>query len=167
VGVSRRWLLSRGGALAAFVVAGCSKPLGPTTKAAGSGTFGDIVDVGGPTTVRQQITEERGAHFVPEGRFWLVAATDGELRALYQKCTHLGCRIPFCPTSGWFECPCHRSIFDDVGEYVSGPAPRGMDHFPVSEASGAVRVDTGSIQPGKPASDGPSTATPRGPHCVG
>jgi cytochrome b6-f complex iron-sulfur subunit len=166
VAVSRRWLLSRGGALAALVVAGCSKPTGRKPEAASGGTFGNVVDVGDPTTVRQQITDGRGAHYVPEGRLWLVAAADGELRALYQKCPHLGCRIPFCNTSGWFECSCHKSIYDDVGDFVSGPAPRGMDHFPVTEADGVVRVDTGILQPGKPRSE-PSTATPRGPHCVG
>ena len=164
--VSRRWLLSRGTALAALTAAGCSKPLGPRNTAAAGGSFGDIVNLGDATALRQQITEERGAHFVPEGRFWLVAGATGELRALYQKCPHLGCRIPFCQQSGWFECPCHSSIYDDVGEYVSGPAPRSMDHFPVNEANGVVRVDTGNLQPGKRASEGPSTATPRGPHCV-
>jgi cytochrome b6-f complex iron-sulfur subunit len=129
------------------------------------GTFGDVVNLGDAATVRQQITDERGAHYVQEGRFWLVADAGGELRALYQKCTHLGCRIPFCQQSGWFECPCHRSIFDDVGDFVSGPAPRGMDHFPVTEANGVVKVDTRTFLQGKPRSE-PSTAVPRGPHCV-
>ncbi len=51
-------------------------------------------------------------------------------RALSQKCTHLGCRVPFCESSGQFECPCHGSMFNRAGEYRAGPAPRGMDQLP-------------------------------------
>ena len=50
--------------------------------------------------------------------------------ALYQKCPHLGCRVPQCVSSQWFECPCHGSQYNRVGEKKGGPAPRGMDHFP-------------------------------------
>ena len=49
--------------------------------------------------------------------------------ALYQKCPHLGCRVPWCKTSQWFECPCHGSQYNRVGEKKGGPAPRGMDRF--------------------------------------
>ena len=34
------------------------------------------------------------------------------LFALSQKCPHLGCHVPFCESSGRFECPCHGSVFD-------------------------------------------------------
>jgi cytochrome b6-f complex iron-sulfur subunit len=49
--------------------------------------------------------------------------------ALYQKCVHLGCRVPSCATSKWFECPCHGSQYNQVGEKKAGPAPRGLDRF--------------------------------------
>ena len=49
--------------------------------------------------------------------------------ALYQRCVHLGCRVPFCQTSQWFECPCHGSKYNRVGEKKAGPAPRGLDRF--------------------------------------
>ena len=51
---------------------------------------------------------------------------------LYQRCVHLGCRVPFCESSKWFECPCHGSKYNGVGEYQLGPAPRGMDRFQVT-----------------------------------
>ena len=51
--------------------------------------------------------------------------------ALYQKCVHLGCRVPWCETSQWFECPCHGSKYNRVGEKQGGPAPAGMDRFPL------------------------------------
>ena len=48
---------------------------------------------------------------------------------VYQKCPHLGCRVPSCGTSQWFECPCHGSQYNQAGEKKGGPAPRGMDRF--------------------------------------
>ena len=62
---------------------------------------------------------------------------------LYQRCVHLGCRVPFCKSSQWFECPCHGSKYNSAGEYKLGPAPRGMDRFKVQITdSGDVMVDT-------------------------
>ena len=58
--------------------------------------------------------------------------------ALYQKCVHLGCRVPWCQTSQWFECPCHGSKYNRVGEKRGGPAPRGLDRF-VARACRAAR----------------------------
>ena len=46
------------------------------------------------------------------------------LVALYQRCVHLGCRVPFCKSSQWFECPCHGSKYSQVGEKKAGPRPR-------------------------------------------
>jgi hypothetical protein len=36
---------------------------------------------------------------------------------------------PECLSSQWFECGCHGSQYNRVGENKAGPAPRGMDHF--------------------------------------
>ena len=53
-----------------------------------------------------------------------------------------------CPSasrSQWFECPCHGSQYNRVGEKKAGPAPRGMDRFPLTVAgNGDVTVDTGT-----------------------
>jgi cytochrome b6-f complex iron-sulfur subunit len=61
--------------------------------------------------------------------------------ALSQKCPHLGCRVPWCQTSQWFECPCHGSKYNRVGEKRGGPAPRGMDRWPLNVSGGAIEVD--------------------------
>ena len=61
---------------------------------------------------------------------------------LYQRCVHLGCRVPFCQSSQWFECPCHGSKYNEAGEYQLGPAPHGMDRFAVKVEGGNVMVDT-------------------------
>ena len=61
--------------------------------------------------------------------------------ALYQKCPHLGCRVPRASSSQWFECPCHGSQYNRVGEKKGGPAPRGMDHFAVTVGAGGDVID--------------------------
>ena len=68
--------------------------------------------------------------------------------ALWQVCPHLGCKVPVCGSSQWFECPCHGSKYNRVGEKKSGPAPRGMDRFPLTIEDGNVFVDTGRVSQG-------------------
>jgi cytochrome b6-f complex iron-sulfur subunit len=75
------------------------------------------------------------------GRFFLTRTSDGVI-ALWQKCTHLGCAVPWVEEEGQFHCPCHGSLFNEVGEVTGGPAPRPLDTFPVSIKSGEVWVDT-------------------------
>ena len=106
--------------------------------------FGAPISVGSASGV-----SEGGVEYFSNGRFY-IAKVDGELRALYQKCPHLGCRVPYCESSGRFECPCHGSVFNRKGEYIKGPAPRGMDSFPLKEEEGEVIVDTGRVVPGPP-----------------
>ena len=65
--------------------------------------------------------------------------------ALYQKCVHLGCRVPQCLTSQWFECQCHGSQYNRNGEKKGGPAPRGLDRFPLTVHGGSVSVNTAII----------------------
>lgn len=111
---------------------------------------------------------------VPEGAVIEVAAArsyltrlDGEVIALSQKCTHLGCKVPFCDSSGQFECPCHGSVFNRVCEFRAGPAPRGMDRHPVEIGpDGLIYIDTGAKEdgaaPGSESIDEPA----RGPSCA-
>jgi cytochrome b6-f complex iron-sulfur subunit len=49
------------------------------------------------------------------------------VRALYQRCPHLGCRPNPCLRKFWLECPCHGSRYDRLGirsTAAYGPAPR-------------------------------------------
>ena len=62
--------------------------------------------------------------------------------ALYQRCVHLGCRVPFCQTSQWFECPCHGSKYNRVGEKKAGPAPRGLDRFYATQSATTASSST-------------------------
>ena len=80
------------------------------------------------------------------------ASTKGGIVALYQKCPHLGCTVPWRPdfsffgSTGWFRCPCHGSTYTKGGGRVFGPAPRSMDTFLVAPASGGgITINTGKI----------------------
>jgi cytochrome b6-f complex iron-sulfur subunit len=85
---------------------------------------------------------------------------------LYQRCVHLGCRVPFCQTSQWFECPCHGSKYNRVGEKKAGPAPRGLDRFYATQAGDSIVVDTGNIFLGPPIGTNTTGQNAEGPLCV-
>ncbi len=86
--------------------------------------------------------------------------------ALYQKCVHLGCRVPWCESSQWFECPCHGSKYNRVGEKRGGPAPRGLDRFPLDVVGGNIIVDTANVQIGPPIGTDTTGQSPEGAPCV-
>jgi cytochrome b6-f complex iron-sulfur subunit len=98
-----------------------------------------------------------------------VADPGTNVLALYRKCPHLGCNIPpLCEKSHWFECLCHGSKYNIIGEKRAGPAPRGMDRFDVKIVDGNYVIDTGAIVAGPPI--GTATFDPRDtnniPHCA-
>jgi cytochrome b6-f complex iron-sulfur subunit len=126
-----------------------------------SGAFGGVIDAGSVSDYPEGVVK-----YFLDGRFY-VTSSDGEVVALYQKCPHLGCRVPFCDSSGRFECPCHGSKYNLRGEYIEGPAPRGMDRFLIRVEGDQVVVDTGEVKEGPPRGVHTVSDTPRGPSCVG
>ena len=80
---------------------------------------------------------------IANGRFYLARLADGGFLALYQRCTHLGCSVPWDQEAGQLICPCHSSSFSVEGDVLNPPAPRPLDLFPVFIADGIVQVDTG------------------------
>lgn len=80
---------------------------------------------------------------VQKGRFYISRLKDGGYLALWQRCTHLGCTVPWREDEGRFHCPCHSSIFTAAGDVVSGPAPRPLDIFPIEVVDGNLVVNTG------------------------
>jgi cytochrome b6-f complex iron-sulfur subunit len=88
------------------------------------------------------------------------------LVALYQRCVHLGCRVPWCHSSQWFECPCHGSKYNRVGEKKAGPAPRGLDRFFIQAVGDSLSVDTGTIYNGPPIGTNTTGQQQEGPLCV-
>ena len=128
--------------------------------------FGGVVNV---TSARIPKAGEDPAR-ISEGKFWLVnlkgnqgdvlgVGGTGGLLALYWKCPHLGCTVPWNPTfdggavnfpgiQGWFRCPCHGSTYSRAGIRVFGPAPRPMDTMLITLATDSVDVNTGKITSG-------------------
>ncbi len=117
-------------------------------------------------SVAASVITEGSVTEVSEARAYLVRPPGGDIIALSSKCTHLGCKVPYCESSGRFECPCHGTTFNLIGEYLTGPAPRGMDTHPVEVgADGLLYIDTGTREdgpvPGVLTLDEPAT----GPSC--
>lgn len=147
--------------------------------------FGAVIDLGPAADVLDEIRAERAPFVYPSGRMYVVetdpslpgyeeqygeitAVTDsgGGLMALYHTCVHLGCRVPWCQTSQWFECPCHGSKYNKYGEWVGGPAGRGLDRFTASIENGNLVVDTGTIITGPARTARILNQEAEGPNCV-
>jgi cytochrome b6-f complex iron-sulfur subunit len=82
---------------------------------------------------------------IPNGRFYVVRVGDGGFLAVYHRCTHLGCTVPWDAAAQKFICPCHNSQFDQQGAVENPPAPRPLDLFGVTIEDGNVKVDTGNL----------------------
>jgi cytochrome b6-f complex iron-sulfur subunit len=151
-----------------------------------SGGFGSAIRVGKISDIKAKIDEGAGFAYYPEGRMWITAYPSAAVEkakavyspselsgmeagvvALYQKCPHLGCRVPQCVTSKWFECPCHGSQYNNVGEKKGGPAPRGMDRFAMTVSGDTLTVDTGTVIQGPPIGTNTTGQEAEGPHCIG
>ncbi len=115
------------------------------------GSFGSKVNIG---TVEEISAMPVGTvAYFREQRLYL-SRVDGGILALYRKCTHLGCVVPWVPDDpsedeiageGRFNCPCHGGIFDRFGVVHAGPPPRPLDIFPITVEGDNVMVDTGVI----------------------
>jgi len=108
----------------------------------------------------QDLPAAKKAYPVPQ-----LEAMELGLVALSQKCPHLGCTVKWCKSSGWFECPCHGSRYNAVGELERGPAPRGLDRFALREVAGEVEVDTSTTYLGPPPGTRTTDQPAKGPHC--
>jgi cytochrome b6-f complex iron-sulfur subunit len=142
--------------------------------------FGTKIKAGAKSKIDADIKANKGFSYVPDGRFYLVpydeakdsaglykSVAGGGYMALYQRCVHLGCRVPWCETSQWWECPCHGSKYNQAGEYKEGPAPRGLDRFAVQVSGDQITVDTAKIITGPPRGTNTTGQELEGPHCVG
>jgi len=189
IGVSRRQFLNRAtvtlmtAGLASFSAAGFVAFLWPTAAP----VFGGKVNVGKIDDILGSIRSNGGFYYSSSARSYItvfpsealpkakgvaeygpiLGGMESGLIASYQKCPHLGCRVPECKSSQWFECPCHGSQYNRVGEKKGGPAPRGMDHFALSvSASGDVVVDTSTVFAGPPIGVNTTGQEAEGPHCI-
>jgi cytochrome b6-f complex iron-sulfur subunit len=189
VGVSRRMFFNRAavGMMSASLGAFGASVIAFLWKGA-EGGFGSKIAAGRVSDILSNIRANDGFLYLAEARAWVTEYPESALAkakavygsqsqvlsgmeagvvALYQKCPHLGCRVPECKSSQWFECQCHGSQYNRVGEKKGGPAPRGMDRFAVSVTNGVLTIDTGSVFAGPPAGVNTTGQEAEGPHCVG
>ncbi len=187
LGVARRQFLNRGitamfilglGSFGVSVVAF----LWPSLK----GGFGAKVNVGKLDALLASIESKKEPVYNAEARSYIVpypkeaipkakkfyaggvlTGMESGVVAIYQKCVHLGCKVPWCGSSQWFECPCHGSQYNRVGEKKGGPAPRGLDRFAVSvDGEGNVIVDSGALSNGPAIGINSTGQESEGSHCV-
>lgn len=191
LGVSRRQFFNRatislmGASIGTFSAAAFVAFLWPTK----TGGFGGKVNIGRLADIKSGIRSGNGFNYQPSAQAWITAypvealpkahgvyddrllpGMEQGIIASWQKCPHLGCRVPQCESSQWFECGCHGSQYNRVGEKKGGPAPRGLDHFPVEiTPAGEVIVDTNpsSAPKGLPIGTNTTGQEAEGPHCVG
>ena len=148
-----------------------------------SGGFGSKIDAGSIEEIKDQLFQADGSvipAFIPSARAYVLpldqtAAANSQfssgstvadgLVAVYQRCVHLGCRVPWCNSSQGFECPCHGSKYNMIGEYFAGPAPRNLDRFNVSNVNGRFIIDTGTIVE-SPRAPGMTVKYPQGLSCI-
>ncbi len=149
-----------------------------------SGSFGTRVDAGPIKDLKALLTTSDGQPsfaVVSEARAYIVPVSEPELAtsqfaqpglevdgvmALWWRCVHLGCRTPWCASSIGFECPCHGSKYNLLGEYEAGPAPRNLDRFAIElTKDGRLIIDTGTIVQ-TPRAPSQTVEYPRGPSCI-
>ena len=171
-GVSRRQLLrySLGGAIGLWLLEVTAGTLGFVWPNL-TGGFGSKVKIGTLDDIKLSHSNLPIADgfpaYVPDARAYIVLVNTGQqqfvpgtdttgegtalnVRGLYQRCPHLGCKPNPCQKNFWFECPCHGSRYDRLGIKAAGaqfgPAARGMDRFSATvDGGGVLTLDTGKI----------------------
>jgi cytochrome b6-f complex iron-sulfur subunit len=169
-GMSRRTLIRRSigagvGLWSLEVLGGMLGFLWPNLSRGFGGTIelGDLATVAASPAVSDATLEDGAPAYFSLARAYVQlidpargfvegVSTDGageetNVRALYQRCPHLGCKPNFCTVNYWFECACHGSRYDRLGTKVQelGPAPRSMDRFAHTVEGGVLTIDTSRI----------------------
>ena len=55
-------------------------------------------------------------------------------------CPHLGCHVEYKEKKKRYVCPCHGGVFDEEGNRLSGPPPRGLTKVAAKEEAGRIWV---------------------------
>jgi cytochrome b6-f complex iron-sulfur subunit len=147
--LSRRQILRLGffaaTALAATELAAAVAPFIRVTRIAGLGAKVTPRETKAEILERFVATNDDPILFAQD-KFFLLHAPGGIIAA-YRKCTHLGCAVPYARSEDRFHCPCHQSVYDKrTALLVSGPAPRGLDLFRISEQGARLTIDTNPFQ---------------------
>jgi cytochrome b6-f complex iron-sulfur subunit len=169
-GLSRRSLLRRslGAAVAVSIVevlGGLLSSVWPasarSTPTVRVGTLSDLIAINGGLPIADGFPA-----YVPDARAFVMTIDPGRpwqagsdptgegralnVRAVSQRCPHLGCRPNPCVEDFWFRCPCHQSRYDRLGIKAAGvtygPAARSMDRYAIEvDRDGVLTIDTSHI----------------------
>jgi cytochrome b6-f complex iron-sulfur subunit len=173
-GLSRRTLLRRSLGVAVGVatlesLAGMLSFVWPTAARTAArvrvGTLAELIAANAQLPIAEGFPA-----FVPDARAFVMTIDPGRggwttgsdptgdgtalnVRAVSQRCPHLGCRPNPCVEDFWFRCPCHQSRYDRLGIKAAGiefgPAARSMDRHPVEvDRNGVLTVDTSRVSLG-------------------
>ena len=76
----------------------------------------------------------------------LIRRGHESFQAYSSTCPHLGCRVHWESEEGIFFCPCHRGVFDEKGQAVSGPpadAGQNLAHvkLEVDDTAGVIYIE--------------------------
>ena len=180
-------------ATAAAVVAGCSpshhrnlaRPTSTTGPPTPSALSDGRIDVGDVEQIRAAIATTHQPDYVAEARAYVStfpANLAGQARDVYpaptlpllqagivvlqELCPHDHCRVPFCPSSQWFECPCDGSKFSAAGEKRAGPAPLGMTFVDATIENGRLIINPAKTYRGLAIGTDITKQQPAGPLCV-
>lgn len=106
-----------------------------------------LVTAGTPLTLSEL---PQGISTRTDGDVPLFLVRDGQaLTAYVARSTHLGEPVWWCPRERLFVSPAHGEAWDENGEIVAGPPPRGLDQVEVAVVGNAVRIDPRHIIRGK------------------
>ena len=183
IGVTRRQFFNRSiVATFAFGLSGFGAAVLAFLWPSNTGGFGSKINVGKIDDIRAKIEEGEGFAYYPEGRMWVteypeealgkaeamysppeLAGMEAGLIALWQKCPHLGCRVPSCVSSQWFECGCHGSQYNQVGEKKGGPAPAAWTGSPWRSTATSSSWTPARSSTARPSAPTPPARRPRAP----
>jgi Rieske Fe-S protein len=88
--------------------------------------YADLL-TGGDIDSADRLPREAGA-ILRRGLTKLAVYRDerGKLHELNAKCPHLGCIVAWNSTEKTWDCPCHGSRFEALGQVINGPAVSGL-----------------------------------------
>lgn len=104
------------------------------------------------------------AAFAPDGHpVWVIRHEDGAISVLDAFSTHVpfGINKPtwWCPRSRVIEDPFHGATYNEFGEPVGGPAPRGLVPYAFEVRAGHLFIgDAGAMRPMAPSAGGSAPA---------
>ena len=102
------------------------------------GGFGSTINAGSVQDIQAQIQQTHQPFYYGAGRFYVVPYNgtgrtpvilrrglprEGSLMALYQRCVHLGCRVPYCQTSPVVRMPVPRLEVQQGRRVPAGAGP--------------------------------------------